>query len=82
MGGNVAHDVRRCAARAHSPPGQPGGLWHARRPPAQAPTRYAQWIDEIKQLHQGEKTLNTYDDASGVARRLMKTEPPPHARQG
>ena len=43
--------------------------------PAQAPTRYAQWIDEIKQLHQGEKTLNTYDDASGVARRLMKTNP-------
>ena len=43
--------------------------------PAQAPTRYAQWIDEIKQLHQGEKALNTYDDASGVARRLMKTNP-------
>ena len=43
--------------------------------PAQAPTRYAQWIDEIKQLHQGEKTLNTYDDASGVPRRLMKPNP-------
>lgn len=43
--------------------------------PAQAPTRYAQWIDEIKQLHQGNKDLKTYDSADGVARRLMKTNP-------
>lgn len=43
--------------------------------PAQAPTRYAQWIDEIKQLHQGNKELKTYDSADGVARRLMKTNP-------
>lgn len=43
--------------------------------PAQAPTRYAQWIDEIKQLHQGQKELKTYDSADGVARRLMKTNP-------
>ena len=43
--------------------------------PAQAPTRYAQWIDEIKQLHQGTKELKTYDSADGVARRLMKTNP-------
>ena len=43
--------------------------------PAQAPTRYAQWIDEIKQLHQGDKNLKTYDSADGVARRLMKTNP-------
>ena len=43
--------------------------------PAQAPKRYAQWIDEIKQLHQGDKALKTYDSADGVARRLMKTNP-------
>lgn len=43
--------------------------------PAQAPKRYAQWIDEIKLLHQGDKALKTYDSADGVARRLMKTNP-------
>ena len=43
--------------------------------PAQAPKRYAQWIDEIKQLHQGDKALKTYDSAEGVASRLMKTNP-------
>ncbi|MFN9727997.1 alpha/beta fold hydrolase [Acidovorax sp.] len=43
--------------------------------PAQAPTRYAQWIDEIKQLHAGDKTLKSYDSADGVAQRLMKTNP-------
>lgn len=43
--------------------------------PAQAPTRYAQWIDEIKQLHAGDKTLKSYDTADGVAQRLMKTNP-------
>ena len=43
--------------------------------PEQAPKRYAQWMDEIKQLHQGEKTLKTYDSQAGVAGRLMKTNP-------
>jgi len=43
--------------------------------PAQAPGRYARWIDELKSLHRGEQTLKTYDDAAGVARRLMKTNP-------
>ncbi len=43
--------------------------------PAQAPTRYAQWIDEIKQLHAGDKTLKSYDTVDGVAQRLMKTNP-------
>ncbi|WP_298210161.1 alpha/beta hydrolase [Acidovorax sp.] len=41
--------------------------------PAQAPARYAQWIDEIRKLERGEMDLNAYDDAAGVARRLMKT---------
>ena len=43
--------------------------------PTQAPTRYAQWIDEIKQLHQGDKALKTYDSQEGVAQRLTKTNP-------
>ena len=43
--------------------------------PAQAPTRYAQWIDELKQLHRGELVLKAYDSQEGVARRLMKTNP-------
>jgi pimeloyl-ACP methyl ester carboxylesterase len=41
--------------------------------PAQAPGRYARWIDELKALHRGEMELKSYDDAEGVARRLMKT---------
>ncbi|MDB5966198.1 MAG: alpha/beta hydrolase [Polaromonas sp.] len=43
--------------------------------PAQAPARYAQWMDEIKSLHRGEKGLKAYDDVEGVAQRLMKTNP-------
>jgi pimeloyl-ACP methyl ester carboxylesterase len=42
---------------------------------AQAPGRYAQWMDELKALHRGETALKPYDDAAGVARRLMKTNP-------
>jgi pimeloyl-ACP methyl ester carboxylesterase len=41
--------------------------------PAQAPGRYAKWMDEVKALHRGELALKAYDDATGVARRLMKT---------
>ena len=43
--------------------------------PSQAPNRYARWMDELKSLHRGDLTLKTYDDAIGVARRLMKTNP-------
>jgi pimeloyl-ACP methyl ester carboxylesterase len=43
--------------------------------PAQAPGRYAQWLDELKALHRGEMDLKTYDSPEGVARRLMKTNP-------
>jgi pimeloyl-ACP methyl ester carboxylesterase len=42
---------------------------------AQAPERYAKWIDQIKALQRGEVDLKTYDSADGVARRLMKTNP-------
>jgi pimeloyl-ACP methyl ester carboxylesterase len=41
--------------------------------PAQAPGRYARWIDELKAYHRGELALKDYDSAEGVARRLMKT---------
>jgi pimeloyl-ACP methyl ester carboxylesterase len=43
--------------------------------PAQAPGRYAQWLDELKALRRGEMDLKTYDSVEGVARRLMKTNP-------
>jgi pimeloyl-ACP methyl ester carboxylesterase len=41
--------------------------------PSQAPGRYAKWMDELKALYRHELDLKTYDDADGVARRLMKT---------
>lgn len=43
--------------------------------PAQAPGRFASWMDELKKLHAGEMDLKAYDSADGVARRLMKTNP-------
>ena len=41
----------------------------------QAPRRYAKWLDELKKLHAGELDLKAYPAVSGVARRLMKTNP-------
>ncbi|MDP2165530.1 MAG: alpha/beta hydrolase [Hydrogenophaga sp.] len=43
--------------------------------PAQAPGRYAQWMDEVKALHRGQQALKAYDSPDAVARRLMKTNP-------
>src|SRR5450830_585382 len=43
--------------------------------PDEAPGRYAKWMDELKKLHRGEMDLKTYDAISGVARRLMRTNP-------
>ncbi len=43
--------------------------------PAQAPGRYAQWMDEIKTVQRGGKALKSYANADGVASRLMKTNP-------
>jgi pimeloyl-ACP methyl ester carboxylesterase len=43
--------------------------------PEQAPGRYAKWMDELKKLHRGELEMRAYDSVSGVARRLMKTNP-------
>lgn len=41
--------------------------------PEQAPARYARWLDEIKSLHAGQIGLKSYENESGVAARLMKT---------
>jgi pimeloyl-ACP methyl ester carboxylesterase len=43
--------------------------------PAQAPGRYAQWMDQIKALHRGENGLKAYGSVDEVAQRLMKTNP-------
>ncbi len=43
--------------------------------PAQAPTRYAKWLDELKQLHKGEIPLRPYVNSDEVAKRLIKTNP-------
>jgi pimeloyl-ACP methyl ester carboxylesterase len=43
--------------------------------PTQAPARYAKWMDGLKSLQRGELDLRPYPDVSGVARRLMKTNP-------
>ena len=43
--------------------------------PAQAPDRYAKWMDDLKKLHAGELALKAYEGLEGVARRLMKTNP-------
>ena len=51
------------------------GFGLASSKPAQAPTRYAKWMDELKSLHKGEMDLKPYGDVSGVAKRLMKTNP-------
>ncbi len=43
--------------------------------PRHAPGRYARWMDGLKSLHQGALALTAYNDISGVARRLMRTNP-------
>jgi len=42
-------------------------------PPAEAPRRIGQWIDELKSAQRGELELKHYESVDGVARRLMKT---------
>ena len=43
--------------------------------PAQAPSRLAKWMDELKALHRGEMDLKPYPDLEAVAQRLIKTNP-------
>jgi pimeloyl-ACP methyl ester carboxylesterase len=43
--------------------------------PAQAPSRLAKWMDELKALQLGEMDLKPYPNLEAVAQRLMKTNP-------
>ena len=43
--------------------------------PAQAPGRYARWMDELKSLRQGSHAMRSYDSLDGVVARLTKTNP-------
>ncbi len=43
--------------------------------PAQAPGRYARWMDELKALHQGGRDMRSYPGLEAVAQRLIKTNP-------
>ena len=45
------------------------GFGLAATKPEQAPARYAQWMDEMKALRQGEKALRSYPSAAAVAER-------------
>lgn len=49
------------------------GFGMAATRPAQAPTRMAQWLDDLKAQRVGDNTLKTYPDAAAVAARLIKT---------
>ena len=49
------------------------GFGMAATQPAQAPGRYAQWMDGIKAYHRGELELKPYGSLEGVAGRLMRT---------
>ncbi len=42
---------------------------------AQAPRRYARWMDELRALRHGELALRSHDSAQAIAERLMKTNP-------
>jgi pimeloyl-ACP methyl ester carboxylesterase len=43
--------------------------------PAQAPGRYAKWMDELKSVHAGGMDLKAYSSLEDVAQRLIKTNP-------
>lgn len=51
------------------------GFGMPRTVPAQAPARYARWLDDLKALHQGQREMRGYASLEDVARRLMKTNP-------
>lgn len=51
------------------------GFGMASTRPSQAPNRYAKWLDELKKFHQGEISLQHYEDSNAVANRLIKTNP-------
>jgi pimeloyl-ACP methyl ester carboxylesterase len=73
MGGNIAmlYAGSRPARLASVVNLEGFGMAHTQA--AQAPGRYAKWMDQLKALHRGDLALKGYDSVEGVARRLMKT---------
>jgi pimeloyl-ACP methyl ester carboxylesterase len=51
------------------------GFGMPRTLPVQAPQRYTRWLDELRELHQGQRAMRGYASLDEVARRLMKTNP-------
>lgn len=51
------------------------GFGLPRTQPAQAPGRYAQWLDELAQQRQGQLQLKPYTSREEVAQRLMRNNP-------
>ena len=75
MGGNVAMTYAGVRPERIRKLVNLEGFGLAPATPAQAPTRYAKWIDQLKSLHKGQLNLKAYDNLEGVAKRLMKTNP-------
>ena len=75
MGGNVAMAYAGVRPKRVRQLVNLEGFGLAPNKPAQAPGRYAKWMDELKTLHKGELDLKAYSELKGVARRLMKTNP-------
>ena len=48
--------------------------------PAQAPKRYARWMDELKAFHRGEMALKTYDSDGGRGGPADEDQQAPDAR--
>lgn len=75
MGGNVAMQYAGVRPERIRRLVNLEGFGMAASDPAEAPDRYAEWLDGLKALRRGELDLKSYADAEGVARRLMKTNP-------
>ncbi len=73
MGGNIAMHYAGIRPQRIRKLVNLEGFGMPRTRPENAGKRYAHWMDELKKLHQGELDLKPYDDAAGVAARLMKT---------
>ena len=73
MGGNIAMLYSGARAERIRRLVNLEGFGMAATRPAQAPARYARWMNELKAFHRGELDLKSYDSLAGVAGRLMKT---------
>lgn len=75
MGGNVAMLYAGIRARRVRRLINLEGFGMPAAKPEAALKRYNDWMDELRQLERGELALKTYDSLTGVAQRLMKTNP-------